>query len=524
MGVYLNPGNRLFAEMLQSEIYVDKTELIKNTNRVLGTLQKYVCVSRPRRFGKSMAANMLTAYYGKGCNSSALFDRCKISSDPDYRTHLNHYPVIALNMQDFLDLMPDVDEALRFLQRKILRELKESYPGMIDAEEVFLSVGLSELFSRTQETFVFVIDEWDCVLRDKRYTEQDQKKYLDFVRNLLKDKPYVSLAYMTGILPVKKYGNHSALNMFTEYSMTDPGQYAEFVGFTDEEVRLLCGKYHMDYMEINAWYDGYVLPSVGHVYNPKSVVEANLAGRCSSYWTRTETYEALKIYIEMNYDGLKDSIVRMIAGEEVPVNTEKFQNDMSTFASRDDVITLLVHLGYLSYNAERGTVSVPNREIRGEFRNAVEGAHWNEVIRAIENSERLLQATWEMDGKKVADLIGRVHSENTSILAYNDENSLSCVIALAYYSAQNEYTMVREFPSGEGFADIVYIPKKHSDKPALVVELKYDKKAESAVSQIREKRYMEALSEYHGNLLLVGINYNKKTKVHECLIEKYQKR
>ena len=342
MGVYLNPGNDNFKMVCRSEIYVDKTELIHQTNKMLNTQQRYICISRPRRFGKSMAAYMLAAYYGKDCDSSELFTPYKIAKAEDYRKHLNQYNVILLNIQDFLSVTGSVAEMISFLQKRVIRELKRKYPEVLEQDEDILSLALEDLYSETGEGFIFIIDEWDCILRDKQYSADDQKKYLDFLRNLLKDKVYVSLAYMTGILPIKKYGTHSALNMFAEYSMTEPFEYAEFIGFTESEVKNLCEKYHADYDMMKSW-----------------------------------------------YDGLKDSIVKMLAGEQVIINPERFQNDMTTFTSKDDVLTLLVHLGYLAFDREKSAVFIPNAEIRGEFHNAIMGEHWKDVIEALEQSDRI---------------------------------------------------------------------------------------------------------------------------------------
>lgn len=523
MGVYLNPGNDRFRRACNSEIYVDKTELITRTNRVLDTEQNCVCVSRPRRFGKSMAAYMLAAYYGKDCDSLELFAPYKIAKDLDYAKHLNRYHVIFLNIQNFLSITEySVDAMISYLQEEVIEELRETFPEKIPEQIKNLGVALDKLYSKTREGFIFIIDEWDCILRDKQYTAGEQKKYLDFIRNLLKDKAYVSLAYMTGILPIKKYGTHSALNMFDEYSMTNPGEYTEFVGFTEAEVKDLCEDYKVDFDAMKSWYDGYTFPKVPHVYNPKSVVDSIRRKNFASYWTQTETYEALKIYIDLNYDGLKDAIVEMLAGEHVAVNTERFQNDMTTFESRDDVLTLLVHLGYLAFDREESSVFIPNAEIRGEFRNAIVGEHWKDVVKALEQSDRLLRATWDGDCETVAGILDAVHSENTSILTYNDENSLSCVISIAYYNAMKEYTKVREFPTGKGYADIVFLPRRHSDKPAMLVELKNDKSAKGAIAQIKEKKYVEGLGEYQGNLLLVGINYDRESKRHACVIEKWE--
>lgn len=523
MGVYLNPGNDRFKRACNSEIYVDKTGLINLTNRCVDTEQNCICVSRPRRFGKSMAASMLVAYYTKDCDSSELFKPYKISKCESYGKFLNKFNVIALNMQSFLSITETVDDLVDYIQSEVLAELRENYIDKVPDNERFLSVALDKLYSKTKEGFVFIIDEWDCIFRERKYTSQDHKKYLDFIRNLLKDKAYVSLAYMTGILPIKKYGTHSALNMFGEYSMTSPKGFEEYIGFTENEVKDLCQKYQMDFDTMKNWYDGYTFPKAEHIYNPKSVVDSLLSDEFESYWTQTETYEALKIYIDMNYDGLKDAIVRMLTGESIVINTEKFQNDMTTFQSKDDVLTLLVHLGYLAFDRKKSAVYIPNTEVRGEFCNAIEGEYWKDVVASLEKSKQLLEATWNQDSKEVAQMLDESHTENTSILTYNDENSLSCVISLAYYNAMNEYTKIRELPTGKGFADIVYIPKKNSDRPAMIVELKYDKSAQGAIAQIKEKKYVESLKEYHGNLLLVGINYDKNTKKHTCIIEKYEK-
>lgn len=523
MGVYLNPGNDSFKQTVNSKIYVDKTELIKYTNESVNTMQRFICISRPRRFGKSIAANMLAAYYGKDCDSAEIFDNYKIAVDENYRKHLNQYNVIFLNMQNALSRVNTMKEMLEYIQKEVLTELRKQYLDMFPEDEKILSAALEKLYTTSREAFVFIIDEWDCVFRNRQVSSEEQIKYLDFLRDLLKDKTYVSLAYMTGILPIKKYGTHSALNMFDEYSMTEPGEYAEYIGFTQEEVEELCGQYHVDFEKEKEWYDGYVFSKQLHIYNPKSVVDSIRRKNFASYWTQTETYEALREYIDTDFDGLKTAIVQMLSGGRCEVNTRTFQNDMNTFKSKDDILTLLIHLGYLAYDSKTASVYIPNIEIQEEFKSAVEGSNWMEIIKLIKGSDELLQATWDLNEAKVSEMIDEVHMQNTSILTYNDENSLSCVISLAYYNAINEYTRIRELPTGKGFADIVYIPKKHSDKPAMIIELKYDKSAAGAIAQIKEKRYVESLKEYQGNLLLVGINYDKDTKKHTCLIEEYTK-
>ena len=371
--------------------------------------------------------------------------------------------------------------------------------------------------------FVVIIDEWDCIFREYKQDKEAQEKYLDFLRDLLKDKACIYLSYMTGILPIKKYGTHSALNMFDEFSMTNPGPLAAFTGFTEWEVRVLCEQYKMDFFEIQRWYDGYCFGGDTHIYSPRSVVSAMLTGNYDNFWNKTETFEALRNYIVMNYKGLKDTVVNLLAGGRRTVNTNTFSNDMTTFQSADDVLTLLVHLGYLGYDFISREVFIPNSEISSEFCNAVESAGWDMVVKSIEQSKKILAATWNMDSETVAMGLSESHME-TSILAYNDENALSCVISLAYYSAREYYQCIREFPSGKGYADIVFLPRQnHLDKPGMIVELKWNHSSESAISQIKERRYAKSLENYSGKLLLVGINYSTKTKAHECVIEEYYK-
>lgn len=523
MGVYLNPRNDAFLESVNSEIYIDKTKLISYTNGVLGTEQKFICISRPRRFGKSMTAKMLAAYYCKDCDSEALFCNLQIAKDETYQKHLNQYDVIFFNVQDFLSTVSDAEQLVEQIQTKLLRDMQKVYGDRIDFTTNSLLDVLQQIYADEGTAFVFIIDEWDCIFREKKNNIDVQTKYLDFLRMLLKDKAYVKLAYMTGILPIKKYGTHSALNMFNEYSMTEPKALAEYIGFTEDEVVTLCDKYKMDFDETKRWYDGYQLGKGLNIYNPKSVVDAMLEQEFHSYWSRTENYEALKIYIDMNFDGLKDAIVLMLGGERVQINPGTFNNDMTTFYTKDDVLTLLVHLGYLTYNIETKEVSIPNEEVRGEFYNAISTSKWDEVLKAIRESDELLQKTWEMDGDTVAERLDAVHMDLTSILSYNNENSLSCVISMAYYSARNDYTMIRELPTGKGFADIIFLPHKYSDKPAMIVELKWDQSAETALTQIKDKQYVNALEKYSGEILLVGINYDKESKKHQCVIEKQYK-
>ena len=523
MGRYLNQGNENFQKSVNSEIYIDKTGLIEYTNRVINTLQGYVCISRPRRFGKSMAANMLTAYYSRGCDSRELFNEFEISKSMDFEKYRNKYNTISLNMQEFLSRSNNIDELIDRVKKLVLRDIKKEYPEVDYFDDTDLIESIQDVYEEKKCPFIVIIDEWDCIFREFRQDKEAQEKYLDFLRDLLKDKACIHLAYLTGILPIKKYGTHSALNMFDEFSMLNPGPLASYVGFTEEEVEALCIQYKMDIEEVKTWYDGYSFPSEPSVYSPRSVVNSMLFGKIENYWNQTETFEALQAYIDMNFEGLKDDVLSMIAGESVPVNTGSFTNDMTTFRTEDDVLTLLIHLGYLAYDSDNKTVKIPNNEVRNEYVNSVSASDWGEVSKALKESADILQAIWQGRTKQVAEGIRQAHFE-TSHIQYNDENALSYTISLALYAARNFYTVHRELAGGKGFADLVFIPrKKFQEKPALVVELKWDKMVEGAINQIKKKEYCQSLEEYKGNILLVGVNYNKKTKVHECMIEEYKK-
>ena len=517
MGLYLNPRNDSFQQALNNPIYVDKSLLINYTNQLIGTGDNKLCVSRPRRFGKSTDANMLVAYYSKGCDSHYIFDSLKISQTAHYLEHLNQHHVIHINMQDFLSKTHDINKMILLLAKLIFREIKKVFPNVDYIDSSNLVQIIEDVYVEASARFIFIIDEWDCIFREYKQDKEAQKQYLDFLRNLLKDKPYVELAYMTGILPIKKYGTHSALNMFEEISMIDPGLLSEFMGFTETEVQNLCVQYNVSYDEMKQWYDGYHMTDHLSTLSPRSVVASLIRNKFGNYWTSTETYEALQVYIDLNKDGLKDSVIEMLAGESVPVQTSSFQNDMTTFDTKDDVLTLLIHLGYLGYNSSDHTCYIPNKEVIDSFVNSIRKSNWEETTKALLSSRELLEATWKQDEEAVARYIEEAHL-NTSILTYNNENALAYTLLLAYISARDYYTMIREMPTGKGFADVVLIP--YRDKPAMIIELKWNQDVETALTQIKEKKYPKGLEKYKDNLLIVGISYDKKTKKHTCHIEK----
>jgi hypothetical protein len=521
MGNYLNIGNAGF-QTIRNGIYVDKTGLISFINDTLGTTKKLTCVSRPRRFGKSFAAQMLYAYYDKNCDSRSLFEDLEIAKDSSFEKHLNQYDVIYLDMTWFIADSEDIKNVVKDLQKDVIKELSDMYPDV--NRERTLPRMLSSITEMTKNKFIIIIDEWDALFREAKYDTELQKEYIQLLRSLFKstltDK-MIQGAYMTGILPIKKYGTQSAMTNFKEYTMLTPKKLAKYVGFTEPEVKILCKKYNMDFDKIKYWYDGYSFIQLKSVYNPNSVMEAIDNGEISNYWTQTETYESLKIYIEMNEDGLKEAIVQMIGGAHYPIDVGTFQNDMTSIECKDDVLTLLIHLGYLAYDAEKHSVYIPNEEIRQEFIRAVKTGKHKEVAKLIQNSDQLLKATLRMDSETVANAIEEAHSAGTAPLFYNDEQALRSVIRFAYISCVDEFLRVEELPTGIGYADVVYLPKKGSAMPIMVVELKWNKSAEGAIAQIKNRNYPQVLEGFGSDILLVGINYDEKSKKHTCMIEKY---
>ena len=527
MGVYINLGNADFQSARNSE-YVDKSGLIAVINKTLNTELRFSCVSRCRRFGKSMAAKMLRAYYDRSCDSRSLFADLEIAGDPSFEKHLNKYPVIYLDVTNFTTRDIPLTELVPKMQKEIKEEVLSVFPDVsVNADNDLMAV-LTKVADRYHERFIMIIDEWDAICREASENQNAMDRYVNLLRRLFKGSNTGQVfagVYMTGILPIKKYKTESALNNFSEYSMVEPGNMAQFFGFTKDEAAALAHKHSMDFTELEKWYDGYSIGEELSMFNPNSVIQAVTRRRCRSFWASTGAFDAVSDYIKMNFNGLKDDIIYLLGGGRVKVNTTKFRNDISIIQSKDDVLTLLIHLGYLSYDWRQRECYVPNYEVSEELSNAVEDTKWTNVVSALQQSEQLLQATLEGDEEVVARGVDMAHDENTSILSYNNENSLACVLSIAYYCARYDYVIHREFPSGKGFADLVLIPRKNVDSPAIILELKYNRSAtknaaESAIDQIRRREYPAKVAEYAGRLLLVAISYDEKQKKHSCVIEK----
>lgn len=534
MGTYLNPDNQNFLEMVNTGRYVDKTMLISQANKQLGDPTfKFICVSRPRRFGKTIAGNMLSAYYSKGADSRKLFEPFKISQDPSFETHLNKYNVLKLDINamysEWLCFEPKEkrpNTVIAYFTRLVCEEFKKEFSDVDFGDDGTISGFIQKIYMQKKQTFIIILDEYDVFIREKDL-ESQLPVYLGFLNSLFKNTelvPAISLAYITGILPIMKDKIQSKLNTFRQYTMLEPSSFSEYVGFLPEEVAAICKKYGCSFEDCKNWYDGYRLEGF-EVYNPESVMIAAITGKFKSYWSGTSTYNVIKEKIQMNFAGTKEAVIAMIGGETIDVSVGKYDNTMTGLKSKDDVFTFLIHLGYLAYDEEERVCYIPNREIHDEWIKAIsDDSNYEQTNKIIEDSKNLLAQTLAGNEELVAQALDRSHDHVSSNRSYNNEYSLQSAIYLAYIYALNGYTIVKEMPAGKGIADIVYIPlSSNKNQTAIIVELKHNQSAESALTQIKQKRYFDCLSAWHGKLLFVGVNYNEKTKKHECKIERFVK-
>ncbi len=527
MGIYLDPEHTNFRDTLKRRIYVDKTEMISVINRYMDEDNKYLCVSRPRRFGKTIAGNMLSAYYSMGCDSKELFSGLKIAKDPSFLSKLNRYHVIKIDLNYEYQTVNNKNNLIRWITKEIRDELIPAFPDVKISEEDSLAKCIMRIYSATGEQFVLLIDEYDVLIREE-VGEDLFSEYLSFLNGLFKSdtlRPAIALAYLTGIMPIVRDKVQSKLNNFEEYTILDAAELAEFVGFTDEEVQQLCKDYGVSYTECRHWYDGYRQRGY-EIYNPESVVKCIERGMFQSYWGKTSTYRVIADNIRRDFEGTKEDVIRMLSGEEIPVAVNLFMNRLDAFHSKDDLFTYLLHIGYLAYNNENGTCCIPNKEVRGEWlgvmKSEKEYATTNSIIEA---SRDLLAATVSGDEEAVAKALDKSHIHIASNRSYHNEDVLQSAIYLAFIYALNDYTCIREMTAGKGFSDVVYIPVHpgNPNHPAMIIELKRNDSAESAITQIKNKEYFASLLHYKGNLLFIGINYDEKKKTHTCRIERFEK-
>jgi hypothetical protein len=524
MALYLNNNNRNFASNRKATIYVDKSLLIKETNaKINDGSSKFMCVTRPRRFGKTLALSMLNAYYSKGCDSRDLFKGLKISEDPSFESHLNKHNVIWVDMAEIYAYLDDPRDFLRKLNKEVTAELAKSYPG-IDMAGLKLGEAIRLINSETGDTFIFLIDEWDVVYREQENDRGLCDEFTMFLRSLFKSSrssDCFDLVYMTGILPIRRYSTQSTLNMFTEYNMVSPRGLGCHFGFTEAEAKALCERYGRDFDEIKSWYDGYRLDGM-EIYNPKSVVEAIESGVCDDYWVQTSAIEAVTDYMNYDHGALKSIIAAMLSGESAPADPGPFSNDLTKVDSKDSALTVLIHLGYLSYDAENKLCRIPNLEIKKELERAIASLAWDTFYNPIDDSMKLYEETLKGNLAFIDRALDRNHEELSTTLTKNTEQALFFVVNISYYKARVFYTVKKEEPSMNGRSDISFVPKDSEHIP-MIVELKKDATPEEAIDQIKEKRYWEAWgSDYKGKILLLGITYDSKTMKHSSKVERIE--
>ena len=477
MGFYVNPSEEMLRISVNSRIYVDKSMILHELNQLLNTEERFVCVARPRRFGKTMAGNMIAAYYGKMANSRPLLEKLKIAQCPDFEMYLNAFNVIKFDVNAFSSKSNGKVDIVPLFTAKIREELMEEFPdcGINQADQLVDCI--EKVYKKTKVKFVVIIDEYDVLVREKA-SATIFDPYLAFLNSMFKNAdlaPAFALVYLTGIFPIVRDKIQSKLNLFAEYTMMNSRQLTEFVGFTEEETRALCEKYHLDFEECRRWYNGYTMNYHGKsvdIYNPKSVVQAMENKEFDDYWPKTGSYDSIKIYISMNFEGIKDDVKAMIAGEHLDVDVGEFLNTMTDFRSKDDVFTYLIHLGYLAYDRRAQQCYIPNREVRSEWIKAIkDDPDYAKAIEIVNNSKRLLDKTVEGDAQAVADALSAAHQQLLSKQRYNHEACLQSAIRFAYFYANTRYTIISELPAGKGYADVVFVPYI-PNVPSMIVELK----------------------------------------------------
>ena len=548
MGNILNPGNdNSFINLVKARdtrVFVDKTDYLEKTNTLFNTDGKLLAVTRPRRFGKTVTAHMLSAYYSKGYAGQNIFDKLEIANRASFAEHLNKHNVIYIDMNTIDGLfdgysnkkqkVEGVNDLVDYFEYSIIKELKSSdiFSKCLEKHQIENTGLLETLLAITQDLntkLIFIMDEWDLVYREYCNDEALQKKFIKLLKNLFKadgGQDCFALAYLTGILPIKKYNSQSALNDFDEYNMLSPGDYAPYFGFTEDEIAKIvespnCKVSHQDLKE---WYEGYKIKGVD-IYNPNSVCKAVSRSECISYWSGTSSNEEFVRLINTDFKGIKEDIINLIEGEQVTFSCANFQNDMVTIKDKNDVFSLLVCLGYLgcsdTKNKYRKVAYVPNAEIKAVLMDIVREQNWYERMETIKRSDNLLKAIMELDGTTVSGVIQEIHNSSAvSLLDYNDEESLTyCVMTGLLWSTLDDYSCHREDQAGKGRVDLVYEPIT-GKLPLILIEFKYDGSAEEAIAQIKTQEYFKRYTGQYRNIIIVGINYSTKTKDHQCLIEK----
>lgn len=528
MGMVLNSKGQLrqWTMQYQDKYFVDKSEILEKLNQCINTGNRFVCITRPRRFGKTVMTQLIASYYGKGLESKKIFDTLKISKNEKYEEHLNKHNVISLYMSDTPFECNGYKDYIRFHCEQIKEDLIEAFPECKIKKEQDVFQVLKKVYNETGETFIFIIDEWDSFFHASFFSEKDGENYLSFLRNLLKDKPYVDLAYMTGILPIKKYSSGSELNMFDEFYFPTDTVYDRYFGFLEEEVKELCERNQKSggniyYEDLAEWYNGYYTSTGAKLYNPRSINKALSQNTMKDYWTETGPGAEIITLIQKNEE-VKEDVLKLVAGEKIPMLSDDFTAALYKMETKEEIFSAMIIYGFLSYYD--GYVTIPNREIMKKFQKALADKRIGYIAELAKESEFMLEATLNKDTNKMEEILGFVHDTEIPILQYNDENSLACVVTLVYLNARDRYRVEREDKAGKGYADFIFYPNNPA-ATAIILELKKDDTPEKAIQQIKDKKYSLKLSKlqqgkvHTGRVLLVGMTYNTKNKEHRCLVE-----
>ena len=532
MGFYLDSAapKTLNRSEVKSPYFVYKSMVLKELFKFIKTRNKHICITRPRRFGKTVMTNMIASFFTDAQDSSDIFDHLKIAKDDDYKTYLNQYKVIQINFSEMPDECEDYKKYIRRINKLLKEDLKELYPQLkLDYEDTIKDL-LRKIYERTGDEFIFVFDEWDYIFHEWFMTDRDKDEYLAFLSTLLKDQPYVKMTYMTGILPIAKYSSGSKLNMFVEYTMASEERFSDAFGFTDSEVDELFKRYqkntekqNLTREDLRIWYDGYHTKSGERMYNPRSVVVALTNNNLGNYWTNSGPYDEIYSYIEHNVDDVRDDIALMVSGEAVPARVREYAAVSMNLSTRDEIFSAMVVYGFLTY--ENGKVSIPNKELMDRFGEMLQKeSSMGYVYQLAKHSRKMLEATIHGDTKTMEKILEYAHNTEVPILSYNHEVELAAIVNLVYLSARDYYRVEREDKAGTGFVDFIFYPYNKEEYPGIILELKIDSTPQEAIAQINDKKYELRLKGKLGEkgleqIVKVGISYNKKTKSHQCKVE-----
>ena len=534
MGIFLNSTAPFEAYKITAldKYFIDKTMLIEELIPSIGREQRFLCITRPRRFGKTVMANMVASYFGKAIDSSFVFEHLAIAKSPVYEEYINKYDVIYIDFSRLPENCQTYEEYINRIKTGIKEDLLEEFSELELKEEMSLWDILAKIFQKTNRKFMFIMDEWDAVFHMPFISQKERQEYLLFLKNLLKDQVYVELAYMTGILPIAKYSAASELNMFVEYNMATRERFSSYFGFSEEEVDKLFQIYsettirpRITRHDLKIWYDGYCTASGEHLYNPRSIICALTDNQLCCYWTGSGPYDEIFYYIKGNIDEVREDFILMISGEHIEAKVQEYAATAEELTTKNQIYSAMVIYGLLTY--EDGEVFIPNRELMYKYNELLlTNESLGYVYRLAKESERMLKATLAGDTQTMAEILEYAHNTESPILSYNNEIELSAIVNLVYLAARDKYRVEREDKAGKGYVDFIFYPEKKNSS-AIILELKVDASPEEAIQQIKDKQYilrfkgkLAEKAKYTGEILLVGINYNKETKMHSCKIEK----